>query len=107
MPFKPIKKTDKDLFSLIESKIAQKKYIFLKHSQQRMIERNILDLDVINVLSGKKGYGRKRNKKKDIYAEFAEDWKYCIEGCDVDGEPLRIIITFNEDLMPIITVIRI
>lgn len=112
MPLKPIKKIDKDLFSLIESKIAQKKYIFLRHSQQRMLERNILDLDVLNVLSGKKGYGRKRNKRKDTYeqhsfSELAEDWKYCIEGCDVDGEPLRIIITFNEDLMPIITAIRI
>lgn len=112
MLLKPIKKTDKDLFSLIENKIAQKKYIFLKHSQQRMLERNILDMDVLNILSGKKGYGRKRNKKKDTYeqhsfSELAEDWKYCIEGCDIDGESLRIIITFNEDLMPIITVIRI
>ncbi len=64
MSLKPIKKTDKDLFSLIESKIAQKNYIFLKHSQQRMLERNILELDVLNVLSGKKGYERKRNKKR-------------------------------------------
>lgn len=112
MSFKPIKKTDKDLFTLIESKIAQKKYIFLKHSQQRMLERNIVELDILNILSGKKGYGRKRNKKKDTYeqhsfSELTQDWKYCIEGCDVDGEPLRIIITFNEDLMPIITAIRI
>lgn len=112
MSFKPIKKTDKNLFALIESKITQKKYIFLKHSQQRMLERNIVELDILNVLSGKKGYGRKRNKKKDSYeqhffSEFIQDWKYCIEGCDVDGEPLRIIITFNDDLMPIITAIRI
>lgn len=43
------------MFSLIESKMAEKKYLFLKHSQQRMLERNILELDVLNVLSGKKG----------------------------------------------------
>ncbi len=112
MSLKPIKKTDKDLYSLIDSKIAQKKYVFLKHSQQRMLERGILELDVLNILLGKKGCGRKRNKKKDAYeqlsiSEFAQDWKYCIEGCDVDGKPLRVIITFSEDLMPIITAIRI
>lgn len=100
------------MFSLIESKIAQKKYIFLKHSQQRMLERNIIQLDVLNILSGQRGYGRKRNKKKDtyeqyIFSELSQDWKYCIEGCDVDREPLRIIITFTDDLMPIITAIRI
>jgi len=112
VPFKPLKKTDKELLSLIETKIIQKKYIFLKHAQQRLLERNILELDVLNILSGKKGYGRKRNKKKDTYeqyffSELTQDWKYCIEGCDIDGEPLRIIITFNDDLMPIITAITI
>ena len=51
MPFKPLKKTDKELLSLIETKIIQKKYIFLKHAQQRLLERNILELDVLNILS--------------------------------------------------------
>lgn len=82
---KPIKKSDKELFSLIDEKIAQKQYVFLLHSDQRMRERKISELDVINLLSGKKGYGRKRNKKKDIYEPFSicetsQDWKYCIEG---------------------------
>ncbi len=77
-----------------------------------MKERNILEIDVLYLLSGKKGYGRKRNKKKDVYelqsiSELAQDWKYCIEGYDVDGNSLRVIITFTNDLMPIITAIRI
>lgn len=112
MFLKPIKKTDKELFSLIELKIAHRKYIFLKHSRQRMIERSILELEVLNILSGKKGHERHRNKKKDSYelgsfSELPQDWKYCIEGCDIDGELIRIIITFTNDLMPIITTIRI
>jgi hypothetical protein len=37
----------------------------------------------------------------------AEDWKYCIEGQDIDRNKLRIIITFTDDLMPIITAIKI
>ncbi len=112
MPNKPIKKTDKELFTLIEEKITQKEYIFLSHANQRMRERKISELDVIYLLSGKKGYNRKRNKKKDIFELFSiceksQDWKYCIEGNDIDGRSLRVIITFTEDLMPIITVIKI
>jgi hypothetical protein len=109
---KPIKKTDKELFALIEEKINQRKYIFMSHSERRMRERHVSQLDVIYLLAGKKGYGRTRNKKKDVYEsisiiEVAQDWKYCIEGCDIDGHALRVIVTFTEDLMPIITVIRI
>lgn len=109
---KPIKKTDKELFILIEQKIKEGSYIFLSHAKQRLVERHISDLDVINVLSGKKGCERTRNKKKDTYdagpfGDLASDWKYCIEGQDVDANKLRIIVTFTEELMPIITVIRI
>jgi hypothetical protein len=109
---KPIKKSDTELYALIEEKIEYKKYIFLSHANQRIRERKVSELDVIYLLAGKKGYGRKRNKKKDTYElhpiyNKAQDWKYCIEGFDIDGNSLRVIITFTEDLMPIITVIRI
>jgi hypothetical protein len=109
---KPIKKTDKELFLIIEEKIKQGNYVFLPHAKQRLKERNISELDVVYLLSGKKGYERKRNKSKDIYESFsltmqAEDWKYCIEGQDIDRNKLRIIITFTDDLMPIITAIKI
>ena len=97
---------------MIKDKIDQKKYVFLTHSRIRLKERHISELDVLYILSGKKGYGRKRNKKKDSFEnpsifDLAQDWKYCIEGCDIDGSEIRIIVTFTEDLMPIITVIRI
>jgi hypothetical protein len=109
---KPIKKTDKELFPLINEKIKQGSYVFLPHSKKRLNERNISELDVIRLLSGQKGYGRKRNKQKDKYehpsiSDLAQDWKYCIEGHDIDGSSLRVIITFSDDLMPIITAIRI
>ncbi|KTC81704.1 DUF4258 domain-containing protein [Legionella brunensis] len=112
MSGKPVKRTDKDLFALIEQKIKEKNYAFLPHTQQRMIERQILATDVINILKGIPGYERGRNKRKDTYEdqyinESAEDWKYCIEGKNIDGKKIRIIITFAEDLMPIITVINI
>jgi hypothetical protein len=109
---KPNKKNDKELFALIEQKITAGQYIFVPHAKQRLNERQIIELDVINILLGKSGYKRKRNKAKDRYdaddiSNPAEDWKYCIEGKDIDDKNIRIIITFDGDLMPIITVIRL
>ncbi len=109
---KPVKKTDKELFALIEQKINERNYIFLHHTKQRQQERKISDLDVLNILEGKSGYDRSRNKKKDsceaqYLNENPQDWKYCIEGIDVDGKKIRIIITFTDDLMPIITVMNL
>ncbi len=44
MSKKPLKKTDKELFSLIEQKIKEKNYIFVHHAQHRQFERKISDL---------------------------------------------------------------
>ncbi|APC96152.1 MULTISPECIES: DUF4258 domain-containing protein [Francisella] len=101
---KPSKKSDKELFSLIEQKIADKKYIFLPHVRQRMLERNITAIDVLYLLQG---YSKRiRNKKKDSYEHDREDWKYCIEGKPRDTN-IRVIITFTLDMMPIITAINL
>ena len=109
---KPPKKNDRELFSLIEKKINEAKYIFVSHATQRLSERFVNQLDVLNILKGKPGYERKRNKVKDsyenqYYSELPQDWKYCIEGREVDDIKIRIIISFEKDLMPIITVINI
>lgn len=112
MDTKPSKKTDQKLFSLIEQKIKERKYIFVMHAKERQQQRNISDLDALNILEGKSGYERKRNKNKDSYEsnyiyEKPQDWKYCIEGKDIDKKKVRIILTFSDDLMPIITVINL
>ncbi|HAT1765081.1 TPA: DUF4258 domain-containing protein [Legionella pneumophila] len=112
MVTKPSKKTDQELFALIEQKIKEKNYIFVPHAKERQKQRNISDLDVLNILEGKSGYDRKRNKSKDSYEsnyihEKPQDWKYCIEGKDIDEKKVRIILTFTDDLMPIITVINL
>lgn len=103
---KPSKNTDQELFALIEQKIKERNYLFVPHAKERQKQRNISDLDVLNILEGKSGYERKRNKSKDSYEsnyihEKSQDWKYCIEGKDIDGRKVRIILTFTDDLMPI------
>lgn len=109
---KPPKKTDKELFTLIEEKIREGKYVFDVHVKARQKQRNISQLDVLNILEGKKGFNRKRNKRKDSYDsdyiyKKPQDWRYCIEGKDIDDKDVRIILTFDDDYMPIITVIDI
>lgn len=107
MQSNPTKKTDRELYALLEYKIDRGEYVFLKHAKRRQIERQISDLDVLNILEGKIGAARKRNKEKDRYNTGHQDWNYCIEGVNGDNEKIRIIISFLDEIMPIITVIRL
>lgn len=109
---KPKKMHDTELYTLIEEKLKNGQYIFVSHAKLRLKQRAISQLDVINILKGREGFNRKRNKAKDLYEPLdimnqPQDWKYCIEGTDIDGKKIRIILTFDKKLMPIITVIRI
>lgn len=101
---KPEKRSDQKLFELIEKSIKNEDYIFLPHAKARLKERSISDLVVLDILEGKKGSKRKRNKAKDSFKAGEEDWNYCIEGVNSDDAKIRIILTFSEKLMPIITV---
>lgn len=65
------------------------------------------DIDVLDILENKERRERKRNKAKDTYTEGYQDWSYCIEGLDLDGDKIRIIFSFNDALMLVITVIRL
>ena len=103
----PDKKTDKELWGLIPKKIARKEYSITVHARERQKDRNILDIDVLDILENKPRRKRKRNKSKDKYIEGYEDWNYCIEGCDLDGEKIRLVISFDKNLMLVITVVRL
>lgn len=104
----PVKKTDHELWTIIENRIAETNYIISSHAKKRQIDRSISDIDVLDILENKKDRKRKRNKKKDIYIEGYLDWNYCIEGQDLDGEnKIRIIISFDESNLLLITVIRL
>ncbi|MDF1761328.1 MAG: hypothetical protein P1U40_12415 [Coxiellaceae bacterium] len=104
---KPSKRTDRDLYHQLNECIYRGNYVFLQHAKQRLVDRGISDLEVLDILEGKKGRKRKRNKSKDKYEKGFEDWKYCIEGVTLDAIKVRVIISFQDGLMPIITVIRL
>ncbi len=108
---KKITTNSKELFAIIEQKIAQGLYIFTSHAKQRGKQRNITEEQVLNILENKQGYTRRWNKKKDTFEssfiDAAPAWRYCIEGTTPDKEDVRIILTFTDDFMPIITVIKL
>lgn len=106
---KPLKKTDKELWTLIEDKIQSGDYLFLPHAKMRQRDRDINDLEVLDILENKAKRIRRRNKRKDCYREAFTDWNYCIEGFGLDGDyKIRIIISFKEDEnLLIITVIKL
>lgn len=104
---KPGKKTDAELWKLISEKISSLDYLFVDHAKDRLKTRKILDIEVLDILENKAGHNRKRNKSKDRYNSGCSDWNYCIEGLGLDQEKIRIIISFDENLFLIVTVIRL
>ncbi len=104
---KPQKKSDVQLLKRVDESVSAGSYIFLNHAKQRLRDRDISDITVLDILEGKLGRKRKRNKAKDHYIEGNIDWKYCIEGIDYDGDKIRIIISFDELNLLVITVIRL
>ena len=104
---KPYKKNDLALWKLISDKISSGHYLFLAHAKEKLGERNISEFETLAILENKNHRNRKRNKKKDAYNPSFADWTYCIEGNDIDENKIRIIISFDETNMLVITVIRI
>ncbi len=104
---KPTKKNDSELWKLINEKISSMDYLFVAHAKDRLKTREILDIDVLDILENKTGRNRKRNKRKDTYHSNRPDWNYCIEGLDINHKKIRIIISFDENLILVITVIRL
>lgn len=107
MEEQPIKKSDKELWFLLAECIIEKDYVFLRHANQRLKERNINQLDVLNILEHKKKYKSKRNEAKDKYDPSYNDWNYCVEGRNLDNDKIRIIFSFQRNLLLLITVMWI
>ena len=101
----PKKRSDREIFDLLDEKIRAEDYFFTPHAQFQCEERGIPENEILDILEGKSGTKRKRNRKKDLYEIGREDWNYCFEGINPDNLEIRIIITFYKNLIPIITVI--
>ena len=100
------KKNDPELWGLITQKISGIRYVFLNHAKARLVDRKITDVEVLDILEHKNKC--RRNKSKDSLAPGYPDWKYCIEGKSFSDQPkIRVIISFDQEFMLVITVIRL
>jgi len=103
---KPNKKEDPLLWVMLKKNILHGNYFFSRHAKKRQQDRDVSELDVLFILENVSGRS-KRNKNKDVFINGRQDWNYCIEGEDVDGNAIRVIVSFETEMMIVITVICI
>lgn len=77
-------------------------YKFTNHALERKEERIVEIPDILYVL--RNGI---QEKSKDKWDEKFQSWNYSIRGKTIDDEALRIIVSFDDYGMLIITVIRL
>ena len=91
-----------DLIFSIRLCIEEGRYLDTRHASERKLERQINRPEILYVL--KKGYHEKKNDKFD---GFYGAWNYAVRGKTVDRRELRIIVSFAENGMLIITAIEL
>lgn len=78
-------------------------YVATFHAECRQMERDITLLDALHVINN--GY---REPKHDQYKEEWKAWNYAVRGQTLQGDSIRVIISFDEnEKLLIITVINI
>ncbi len=102
---RPVKVSDDELLELIENSIKNKSYYFTTHGSERANERkDVSELQVIAIL---KSTSKFHEKKKDEYSEEFKAWNYAIRGKTLDDDNVRIVVSFDDKNMLIITVINL
>jgi hypothetical protein len=102
---KPMKMNTQELYLFIERAIERRDYYFTDHGQIRSITRQgVTDEEVLTILEGKEKW---HEKYKDKYQQGQQDWNYHLRGYNTDGERIRIVISFDEYEMLVITVINL
>ena len=89
-----------DLLKKIREAIESGDFFESAHAVERAIERNIIADEYEHVL--KTGF---HESKKDVFDELYNTWNYAIRGKTLENRELRIIVSFDENDLLIITVI--
>ncbi|MBU6382777.1 MAG: DUF4258 domain-containing protein [Verrucomicrobia bacterium] len=91
-----------DVLKIAKACIDNGNYRPTFHAECRQYERDITLIDALHVIET--GY---RVPSRDEYKEEFNAWNYAIEGVTLQDDKTRVIISFDEDLMLIITVINL
>lgn len=93
----------KDLLEVIRNHIENGNFIDTRHAELRKKQRKILTRDVVYILMN--GF---HEKKKDKFDAYYQSWNYAIRGkLKSEGREIRVIISFDEEGMLIITAIEL
>ena len=91
-----------NLLVAVKSCIESGRYFDTRHATDRQSERSISRTEILYVLK----YGR-HEKSKDQYNEKYLAWNYAVRGRTLDRRDFRIIISFDNNNMLIITAIEL
>ena len=89
-----------NLMKLVKEAISSGRFYDTRHASERQSQRKITRPEMLQVL--KSGFHEKR---KDKFDENFNAWNYAVRGKTVDTKELRIIVSFDENNMLIITAI--
>jgi len=88
-----------ELLGRVARAVETGEYRILPHARRRCSEREVAVPDVEAALE--KG---RYVPRRDRFDERLASWSYCFEGASVDGEPLRVVVAF-ENWMLVVTVV--
>lgn len=98
----PTRKINKisDVMKAVKEALDDGHYLDTRHATDRQSERTITRPEIVQVLRG--GH---REKRKDQFSERFEAWNYAIRGKTIDRRELRVVVSFDENNMLVITAI--
>ena len=97
-----IKPKIQNLAEIVLDCIRRGNYYDTRHVVSRQAVRNINRMEVLYILKN----GR-HEKRKDQYQERYKAWNYAIRGRTLDKRELRVVVSFDENNMLIITAIEL
>ena len=92
----------KNLMDVVGQRAKAGEFILLPHAISRKSQREISVADITRTLLT----GWHESSKDEYKAEYAA-WNYAIRGKTIDERKLRIVVSFDENQMLVITVIKI
>ena len=88
------------LLNAVRGCVESGRYFDTRHATDRQAERSISRSELLYVLKN----GR-HEKSKDQYQERYRAWNYAIRGKTIDKKDVRVVVSFDENNMLIITAI--
>jgi hypothetical protein len=82
--------------------VQHARYYDTRHATDRQTQRAITRPEILHVLTN----GR-HEQSKDTYQERYRSWNYAIRGRTIDRRDVRVIVSFDDNNMLIITAIEV